>query len=286
MNTLSASESRALTIGEHGGAVAVGTRETFADVDNTSRRRKNSPTSVLPIVSHCTVESPMMLKTKDRRARIRIPNSLIRYISLSKLHHKKPSLQPSSSSESPNRPRQDNEAGLIDDESTEKSSTQSHQGQEDGEEEITDDEKAAAVSQNTLLQSSSNDKKRNKVVSFGSVYIREYDITIGDNVPTQGIPIGLKWKYTEKGQTSLHMYESHRPTRRTRIEMYLPAQMREDMLLATHARSDVRMGKQKADETRKLRIATQKRMRFVYAMESFGRILRTCAAQKLRLRSI
>ena len=110
-----------LTIGEYCGAVAVGTHETFADIDNTSRR-KTSPTRELPIVSHCTVEPPMMLKAKERRARIRIPNSLIRYISLSKSHHKNSSLQSSSSSESPNRPGEDNEERITDDEFSEKSS--------------------------------------------------------------------------------------------------------------------------------------------------------------------
>jgi len=276
--------------------VAVGTHETFADIDNTSRR-KTSPTRELPIVSHCTVEPPMMLKAKERRARIRIPNSLIRYISLSKSHHKKSSLQSSSSSESPNRPGEDNEERITDDEFSEKSSSQSsssselpHQPREDDEEGITNDEKATALSQNTLLRSNNDDKKRNKVVSFGSVHIREYDITIGDNVPTQGIPIGLKWKYTEIGQTSLVIYESHRqPTRRTKAEMYLPPQVREDMLLETHhARSDVREGKQKADEVRRLRIASQKRIMLrnhpiLIAMKSLagsaGRKLRRLVAQ-------
>mmetsp|Transcript_29964 Transcript_29964/g.42507 ORF Transcript_29964/g.42507 Transcript_29964/m.42507 type:complete len:165 (+) Transcript_29964:135-629(+) len=62
------------------------------------------------------------------------------------------------------------------------------------------------ISISSEQSSSSREKKR---VSFSTLEIREYCLTIGDN-PTciDGLPISLDWEHTEKSTIGIHTYES------------------------------------------------------------------------------
>ena len=76
-----------------------------------------------------------------------------------------------------------------------------------------------------------NQKKQQHIpiVSFTTVEIREYDITIGEcTVPTSGVPIGISSTYTSLPTQSIEEYESQHPTivafgsRRKERELLVP----------------------------------------------------------------
>ena len=55
-----------------------------------------------------------------------------------------------------------------------------------------------------------------KRVSFSTVAIRNYDITVGDSPSvSSGIPLTLDWKFVEETVVSLNEYESNRSRRCT-----------------------------------------------------------------------
>ena len=59
-----------------------------------------------------------------------------------------------------------------------------------------------------------NQKKQHvPIVSFSTVEIREYDVTIGEcTVPTAGVPIGISSNYTCLPTQAIDEYESQHPT--------------------------------------------------------------------------
>ena len=71
--------------------------------------------------------------------------------------------------------------------------------------------------------------KRN--VSFSSLEIREYEITLGDNPSvSKGPPISLSWDYREAGSMDLEKFESKRGRRRSKDQMMLGSSMRQQIL--------------------------------------------------------
>ena len=66
-------------------------------------------------------------------------------------------------------------------------------------------------------------------ISFSTLEIREYNITIGDNPGgCQGPPISLDWNYCPDSTVKMciETYEEHRGQRRAKHEMYMPASIR------------------------------------------------------------
>jgi len=57
-------------------------------------------------------------------------------------------------------------------------------------------------------------------VGFGSIQIREYARTIGDNPSVRvGVPLALDWQYTEHAVVSIDEYEENRPPFKTMLRM-------------------------------------------------------------------
>jgi hypothetical protein len=83
----------------------------------------------------------------------------------------------------------------------------------------------------SLLRSSSIMKRRaksssfgkDKCVCFGSVNVREYERTVGDNPCSAGVPIGLGWSYRHYLDVNVDIYESsvRKPSPRSGKDFYL-----------------------------------------------------------------
>lgn len=77
--------------------------------------------------------------------------------------------------------------------------------------------------------------KGQKNVSFGSIVIRQYSVSLGDN-PTcsYGFPVQLDWRYKEVGTISVDEYEDAIGPRRRRSmrQLVLSSHDRRDMLKA------------------------------------------------------
>jgi len=81
-------------------------------------------------------------------------------------------------------------------------------------------------------------------VSFHSVEIREYEITLVDNPACRnGPPIGLSWNYQQEDAHNFYVYESTRIfNRRTGMQMIIPKKCRKEMLKG-HCKHDIRQVK-------------------------------------------
>jgi len=91
--------------------------------------------------------------------------------------------------------------------------------QNDEAEYLTDDDRK--------LQSSSSSRKR---VAFGSVQVREYNRTIGDNPFVRvGVPVSLDWQFSERSEVPIDEYEQSRPPRKAVLR--LSSITRRNMLL-------------------------------------------------------
>ena len=74
---------------------------------------------------------------------------------------------------------------------------------------------------------------RPRVVGFGNVQVRHYNIVIGDHpLCTEGLPLSLGWNYTSDDDLTLDEYEAQRlPCRkRNRRQLLLSCQEREKLL--------------------------------------------------------
>lgn len=78
-----------------------------------------------------------------------------------------------------------------------------------------------------------------RYVSFASVVIREYSVTIGDHpCCTMGCPLSLDWDYLPESNTSLDVYEAQRSPRRSRQQLRTTAVERSRILAQEGGFSD------------------------------------------------
>jgi len=69
-------------------------------------------------------------------------------------------------------------------------------------------------------------------VIFDEIRIREYERSLGDNPScSSGPPISLGWKYQERKAVPLDKFESLRAPRRSQIQMLIPRDKRQEMLV-------------------------------------------------------
>eukprot|EP00545_Synedropsis_sp_CCMP1620_P014057 CAMPEP_0119005390 /NCGR_PEP_ID=MMETSP1176-20130426/1691_1 /TAXON_ID=265551 /ORGANISM="Synedropsis recta cf, Strain CCMP1620" /LENGTH=321 /DNA_ID=CAMNT_0006957189 /DNA_START=49 /DNA_END=1014 /DNA_ORIENTATION=+ len=88
---------------------------------------------------------------------------------------------------------------------------------------------ASLDSNNNNNTSKKSSIKRN--VSFHQVQIRSYERALGDNPSVRAGPaISLGWQYNETQPIEFEDYETNRPQARTRQQLLIPRQVREDML--------------------------------------------------------
>ncbi|KAL3933965.1 MAG: hypothetical protein SGBAC_010176 [Bacillariaceae sp.] len=71
----------------------------------------------------------------------------------------------------------------------------------------------------------------NKGITFGTIGIREYARTLGDNPScSSGPPVSISWEYKALKDTTVESFEESRPSRRSQMEMVLPRKLRSEML--------------------------------------------------------
>jgi hypothetical protein len=71
-----------------------------------------------------------------------------------------------------------------------------------------------------------------KAVSFSTVSIRSYDITVGDSPSvSSGLPISLDWKFVEEPRVMLDEFEQNHKSRRHRFDLKLSAAQRHHKLM-------------------------------------------------------
>jgi len=109
-------------------------------------------------------------------------------------------------------------------------------------------------------QSNSNNMKRN--VSFSSLEIRTYNVTLGDAPTSNGPPVSLGWDYDPDAtvEQSIDHYENYRAEapRRNKHEMLMPAAHREYLLMreAGFSRGEIKVAMYEAQRTAKQREKT------------------------------
>ena len=74
-------------------------------------------------------------------------------------------------------------------------------------------------------------EKATKGVVWKDLEIKTYENILSDNPSvTSGAPIGIGWKVIETHKIDIDSYEKYHPERRTRVELALPASLREELL--------------------------------------------------------
>jgi hypothetical protein len=105
--------------------------------------------------------------------------------------------------------------------------------------------------------------KRN--VSFSSLEIRSYNITVGDAPTPNGVPLSLDWEYDPSSTETYDVndYESTRGTRREKHEMYVPNQYRVYLLMrdAGVSRQEIKMAIEESRSSFKRRQQTVKNLK-------------------------
>ena len=102
-------------------------------------------------------------------------------------------------------------------------------------------------------QSSSNHKstKMKKTISFSTLEVRNYDVTLGDNPGvSNGPPVSLDWTYEDSKHICLEEYESLRPPRRSKEEMRLDSNSRQIVLSSRFTSRDLKAATDTAREIR------------------------------------
>jgi hypothetical protein len=87
------------------------------------------------------------------------------------------------------------------------------------------------ASNDDIEQSSCSERRPRSSVAFGSIIIRSYSQTLGDNPSVSyGPPIQLDWDYEEHEPLKVDDYEDNRPPRRTPRQMVLSFYHRKNIL--------------------------------------------------------
>mmetsp|Transcript_642 Transcript_642/g.1101 ORF Transcript_642/g.1101 Transcript_642/m.1101 type:complete len:289 (+) Transcript_642:65-931(+) len=82
--------------------------------------------------------------------------------------------------------------------------------------------------------SSANDDdpiNKRKNVGFDSITVRDYEMTLGDQICKKGPPVSLGWTYSEYPPLSVDEYEINHPTRRPVAQLALTPKRRTNYLL-------------------------------------------------------
>jgi hypothetical protein len=124
--------------------------------------------------------------------------------------------------------------------------------------------------------------KLTKRVSFDTIAIFQFPIEVGDNPCAEGVPISIGWEAHETDVFDLDLYEQHKPERRGRAGIHIPAQIRRALLTAegTSAKEMLEAVKEakKIQKSRVKSIRSQKWDGINYAMEMTSRRIRKVAS--------
>lgn len=89
-----------------------------------------------------------------------------------------------------------------------------------------------SLSHSVLLKNDINKRKNlSRNVSFSSLEVREYEITLGDHPSVSvGPPISLSWKYNKETSFDIEAFEAGRQPRRSRSDLILDIRKRRQIL--------------------------------------------------------
>mmetsp|Transcript_4935 Transcript_4935/g.11082 ORF Transcript_4935/g.11082 Transcript_4935/m.11082 type:complete len:129 (-) Transcript_4935:354-740(-) len=77
-----------------------------------------------------------------------------------------------------------------------------------------------------------NIENKQGVVSFGSLTVRKYDLTLGDSPSvSSGLPLSLDWTYRQRQPVSIETYEANRRPRRSEESLKMSPERRHKMLV-------------------------------------------------------
>lgn len=126
--------------------------------------------------------------------------------------------------------------------------------------------------------SESNVDKIKRSVSFHAIQVREYPMTLGDHPGAKsGPPVTLSWEYNAShASLSVDEFETYRPPRRSRSQIYIPSIRREEMLNKEFGigRDQIRKAKKEVSKIRQQRektVATLHNAKMEEAMEKARR---------------
>ena len=81
-----------------------------------------------------------------------------------------------------------------------------------------------------------------KTVSFTSLDIRSYSVTVGDHpLCSEGYPLTLDWEYTEASPLSIDQYEAERSPRRSLSDLRTTSEERHQILAKDHGLSQTEL---------------------------------------------
>mmetsp|Transcript_15124 Transcript_15124/g.20597 ORF Transcript_15124/g.20597 Transcript_15124/m.20597 type:complete len:340 (-) Transcript_15124:66-1085(-) len=135
----------------------------------------------------------------------------------------------------------------------------------------------ATVSSSGSLSDENGNGSMKRNVSFASLEIREYDVTLGDNPCVScGPPLSLDWSYRECGSMCVEQYESLRVPRRSREDLILSYGVRRFRLIreAGFSMNDIKDATESVRRMQRRRKTTYSRLptlKFEEALESAGR---------------
>ena len=142
------------------------------------------------------------------------------------------------------------------------------------------------------IDSNNDNQSLKRNVSFTSLEIRSYNVTLGDAPTSHGPPVSLDWDYHPEPEViEIDSYEHHREhERRSRNEMLMPASHRKYLLMreAGFTRSEIQRAVEDARLIVKGRERTRKNLRLMPVEEAwegtkrkFGKLVRRNSRDKI-----
>ena len=101
-------------------------------------------------------------------------------------------------------------------------------------------------------------RKPQRSVSFHKIEFRQFQRTLGDHPASRGAPVTLSWQFDPSHPTlSIEEYESYRPPRRSRSQIYMSSYHREEILISENiSRAAIRKATKEATKVREQRQKT------------------------------
>lgn len=136
----------------------------------------------------------------------------------------------------------------------------------------------------SISSTNSNEFKITRNISFSTLEVRTYDLTLGDNPGgSSGPPISLDWNYNESKTVDLEDYEAKRLPRRSRKDLHLDINTRYFSLASQFTASELKKATVAARQTRirrKKSYSTTSIEPLQEAMESTGKKLKKFMRKK------
>jgi len=125
-----------------------------------------------------------------------------------------------------------------------------------------------------------NDVKRRRIVSFGPIYVRQYERIVGDHPGTKvGVPVSIGWSYYDDEEqyinpVSLEQYENDRNNRGKKV-LRMSSITRENMLLNVFRipKKELIEAEKEIKKIRKQRNQSKNHHVIIAPIKKFGKII-------------